>query len=63
MTDCEHFQRFFDKYGLPPKVRPSCLVCGRSDRETAIQHAELPSIIVCVICRDAAATAPREINA
>lgn len=47
---------FHNKYGLPQLMRPSCLVCGKppTDWPPAIQHAELPGIIVCSVCRDAA---------
>lgn len=47
---------FFGKYALGSLEKPSCFVCGRADYEwpPAIQHAELPSIVVCFQCRDAA---------
>lgn len=52
----ETLARFFAKYALGPKMPPSCLVCGRvSPWPPAIQHAELPGIVVCHSCRDAAA--------
>jgi hypothetical protein len=46
---------FYDKHALGPKLPPSCLCCGHSmaGRETAIQHAELPGIVICRQCRDA----------
>jgi hypothetical protein len=54
----EKFQPFFDfhaKHGLPPKAKPSCLVCGKTaERPYAIRHAELPHIVVCQACRDSA---------
>jgi hypothetical protein len=47
---------FFEKYALGPKERPSCFVCGRTVEQwpPAIQHAELPGIVACFPCRDAA---------
>jgi hypothetical protein len=47
---------FFSKHALGPKMRPSCLVCGKTPIEwpPAIQHVELPGIVVCRGCRDAA---------
>ena len=52
------YRDFWRKYALPPLGRPSCLVCGRDDYAwpPAIQHAELPGIVVCHPCRDARAT-------
>lgn len=52
---------FFGKYALGPKERPSCLVCGHTPEQwpPAIQHAELPGIVVCFPCRDAAQSAQK----
>ncbi len=52
---------FWQKYALGTKARPSCLVCGRDDYAwpPAIQHVELPGIVVCHKCRDAASGEPR----
>lgn len=37
-----------------PKVKPSCIVCGRSDYdEPAIKHMVIGSVVVCAPCRDA----------
>lgn len=44
---------FYDKHALGPKSAPSCLCCGKlttSDR-VAVQHLELPGIVVCADCR------------
>lgn len=48
--------QFFEKHGMPPLAKPSCLVCGRADYEwpPAIQHLELPSVVVCHPCRNGA---------
>ena len=55
-------EEFFDRYALGPKVKPSCFVCGRDDYEwpPAIQHMELPGIVCCHKCRDAALAQPQE---
>lgn len=52
---------FFSKHALGPLARPSCLVCGEVPKEwpPGIQHAELPGVIVCTRCRDAAQVARR----
>lgn len=46
---------FHSKHGVPPLQRPSCLVCGHlpKDWPPAIQHMELPSVIVCDSCHEA----------
>jgi hypothetical protein len=56
LHDYPRLLAFFDKYALGPKSKPSCLVCGRDDYDAppAIQHLELPGIVVCLKCRDAA---------
>jgi hypothetical protein len=43
---------FFTKHALGPKDAPSCLVCGSAaiPWPPAIQHLELPGIIVCHSC-------------
>lgn len=51
---------FFEKHALGPKAKPSCLVCGRNDYESvAIQHMELPGIVVCALCKKAEADLAR----
>lgn len=55
--DCPHFREFFTRYGLPSKLPPSCLVCGDATPDPVIRHAELPSVVVCATCRDAAVKA------
>jgi len=58
LHDFPYLQQFHTKYALGPKLPPSCLVCGQQTnpvtRPVAIQHAELPGIVVCTKCRDAA---------
>ena len=49
------YMAFHRKYAMPSMLPPSCLVCGQAQPERedwAIQHAELPNIIVCTACRD-----------
>lgn len=48
---------FWERYAIGPKSAPSCICCGHVPDEVAIQHAEIPSIVVCRRCYDAA-TAP-----
>lgn len=48
---------FWERYAIGPKSAPSCICCGHVPDEVAIQHAEIPSIVVCRRCHDAA-TAP-----
>lgn len=56
LHDFPTMQAFFDKYALGPKSKPSCLVCGRADYDKpAIQHLELPGIVVCEACKTARA--------
>jgi transcription elongation factor Elf1 len=57
-------ERFYRAYAMPLPNTPSCLVCGRNDyKQVAIKHTELPSVVVCLQCRDRAmvAAAPSEI--
>lgn len=51
---------FYTKHALGPLAAPSCLVCGKSTRgvKVAIKHMELPAIVVCAPCRDAASGGP-----
>ena len=45
---------FFNEYALGPLAKPSCLCCGRNDyKSVAVQHAELPGIVVCDQCKHA----------
>lgn len=48
---------FWERYAIGPKSAPSCICCGRIPDDVAVQHAEIPSIVVCRCCHDAA-TAP-----
>lgn len=45
---------FWHKHALGPLMAPSCLCCGKLPEEVAIQHLELPGIVICKACRDAA---------
>ncbi len=42
--------RFFDKYALGGKLKPSCFMCGSNEHEPSIKHLELPDIHVCKHC-------------
>jgi hypothetical protein len=47
---------FFDKHALGALAKPSCLCCGRNDyKSVAVQHAELPAIVICDRCKCAEA--------
>jgi ribosomal protein L37AE/L43A len=70
--DCPTAWAFFNKHGLGSKLPPSCLVCGKPqpDRdEWGIWHMELPNVMACKACVNAArgtvsSTAPRnDVNA
>lgn len=54
--DYPTYRKFWRKYAMGPISRPSCLVCGKMPQAwpPAIQHMELPSVVVCSTCRDAA---------
>lgn len=60
--DFPRLSEFHHKHALGPMLPPSCLVCGQmtgpaeleAEFSVAIQHAELPGIVVCKRCRDAA---------
>lgn len=53
-NDCPPIRAFYDRYALGPKTAPSCLVCGQPlDDKPAVQHAELPGIVVCRRCKEA----------
>lgn len=45
---------FHTKHALGPMTAPSCLCCGQLPESIAIKHAELPGIVICTKCRDAA---------
>ncbi len=47
-------RQFYDKYATGPMMTPSCLCCGKLPDKVAIKHAELPGIVVCEECRNAA---------
>lgn len=46
------FREFWHKHSLGPLPAPSCLMCGHSTQgqEPAIQHMELPGIVICKAC-------------
>lgn len=52
-------QQFHTKHALGALAAPSCLCCGQQThpitRPIAVQHMELPAIVVCKQCKDAAA--------
>lgn len=50
-------QQFHSKHALGALSAPSCLCCGRQTgpaRPIAVQHMELPAIVVCKPCKTAA---------
>jgi hypothetical protein len=51
-------QQFHTKHALGALAAPSCLCCGQQThpitRPIAVQHMELPAIVVCKQCKDAA---------
>jgi hypothetical protein len=51
-------QQFHSKHALGALAAPSCLCCGHQThpitRPIAVQHMELPAIVVCKQCKDAA---------
>jgi hypothetical protein len=50
-------QQFHTKHALGALAAPSCLCCGHQThpitRPIAVQHLELPAIVVCKQCKDA----------
>lgn len=55
-------QRFYGKHALGGLAAPSCLCCGQQThpitRPIAVQHMELPAIVVCKQCKDASGVNP-----
>lgn len=49
-------QQFHTKHAMGPLAAPSCLCCGKSTQgvEIGVQHLELPGIVICKPCKDAA---------
>lgn len=45
---------FHSKHAFASKAMPSCLCCGKLPEKVAIKHMELPNIVICKPCRDAA---------
>lgn len=52
-------RQFYDRYALGPASTPSCICCGRIPGAIAVRHSEIPGIVVCQKCHDAA-TKPAE---
>jgi hypothetical protein len=54
-------QQFHSKHAMGAKAAPSCLCCGQQThpvtRPIAVQHLELPAIVVCKPCKDATGVA------
>jgi hypothetical protein len=44
-------RKFFERHAMGPKRAPSCLCCGEVPEQIAVQHMELPGIVVCAKCR------------
>jgi hypothetical protein len=51
-------REFWQKHANGPMLPPSCLCCGKLPDEVAIKHLELPGIVICRACRDAALAQP-----
>lgn len=51
-------RKFWERYALGPLMAPSCLCCGKLPDKVAIQHIELPCIVICEKCRNAATLQP-----
>jgi hypothetical protein len=49
---------FYRKHALGPLAAPSCLCCGQLPEKVAIQHMELPEVVLCEKCRNATWAAP-----
>jgi hypothetical protein len=50
---------FYRKHALGPLAAPSCLCCGQLPEKVAIQHMELPEVVLCEKCRNATWAAPQ----
>lgn len=57
LADFPALSSFHEKHALGPMRAPSCLCCGQLPESIAIKHAELPGIVICTKCRDAALSA------
>ncbi|WP_148293296.1 hypothetical protein [Comamonas sp. B-9] len=53
-------RKFWRRHAFAPLHAPSCLCCGLPPESVAIQHLELPSVIVCGRCRAAVAEAAHQ---
>ncbi len=58
LHDFPLLQAFHTKHALGPMLAPSCLSCGQQTNEAtrpvSVRHMELPGIVVCKVCHDAA---------
>ena len=56
-ADFSILQKFHTKHALGSMLAPSCLCCGQRThpytRPVAIQHLELPAMVICKQCKDA----------
>lgn len=61
--DFPHLIEFYGKHALGSMLAPSCLCCGQStkDRKIGIKHMELPGVVICEPCAQAARSAPRPV--
>lgn len=46
--------QFWTRYALGPLSAPSCICCGQLPAEVAVQHLEIPGVVVCKACKDSA---------
>lgn len=58
LHDSQSLQQFHTKHALGPMMPPSCLCCGQQThqltRPVSVRHMELPGIVICKVCYDAA---------
>lgn len=52
-------REFYEKYAFDSKSAPSCICCGHVPEDIAVRHADIPAIVVCKRCHEAA-TQPAE---
>lgn len=60
LLDDDRAIEFHRRHAMGSKAMPSCLCCGKLPEEIAIRHMELPNILICKVCRDAALAPPEE---
>ena len=62
--DFPHLAQFHAKHALGPMLPPSCLCCGHQTNPithpVAVQHMELPGVVICKSCHDAALAQPQQ---